>query len=826
MGPEATRPTETNPPPAIIGSWCPPPIALPTEVVGGKAAGLFRLPQCWTPPFLALTSVFVDEARRVGVSKALASLSGENRDLLDKLIEQMSAAGDGIISSPGLFVRSNAVEESGNTARGMYSSVVVRPILSAAVPAIEDLLRSSSMMRVILQIPIDGINGFMSNERRVTDRRDRGLIEGLESSNTSRSRLISSKSYLEQPLLAKNIRDAEQRLREVLGWLHISIQGHASVEWVWDGSRVWLVQLDEVPLQVSDPEANAYLGRDPARRENRTIRQVQGATYFVDANTGHWRKLSKATTFARAGLPTANLFIIEQQDWTLNTCKALAVNLLSSVAGPWVIRTDVSESAPISSDLLPTSSPTDDAEEIAIFMTKAAEIFRSHQLTSDQWTFIAAPLVFARASAMVYAQPGRHDIQVDALWGFPDGLMYLPHDKFLYGADGSIAMELRHKSACLLYSKGRWQTMRLGPPWDRARTLNDVEIRTIANWAQTLADDIGEPVRLMVLARIGSRRGEEACLPFHFTTGKIAPPMFGFDTSMRGVVTIRSTDDLDVAASASNIRGLAIEPNIELIRDSELLTRVASLAVDKGVPVLFQGSLLAHAYHVMSTVGAAVVPVQPTAISGSEIPYQKLVRDSIPAIIERSGGVARVRTLTVKEAVPLLKRKLVEEALEALEAASESTLTEELADLFEVIEALEQHIPGGHEAIIRAMIAKRSSRGGFDNLVFLEATAERPVDAPPGWRDRSEQPLTPFGVGITPSEDGGIKGLKVELPMIPPAPRRVLRDKSSSGSNEIVSKISYNAITISIEVTVTGKEDSSQQSLFDIDPYLNPQVET
>lgn len=73
--------------------------------------------------------------------------------------------------------------------------------------------------------------------------------------------------------------------------------------------------------------------------------------------------------------------------------------------------------------------------------------------------------------------------------------------------------------------------------------------------------------------------------------------------------------------------------------------------------------------------------------------YQKLVRDNIPAIIEKSGETCVTRKLSDKEYEDALAEKLQEEVKELLEAytAKERSVldcAEEMADVMEVLYAI------------------------------------------------------------------------------------------------------------------------------------------
>ncbi len=97
------------------------------------------------------------------------------------------------------------------------------------------------------------------------------------------------------------------------------------------------------------------------------------------------------------------------------------------------------------------------------------------------------------------------------------------------------------------------------------------------------------------------------------------------------------------------------------------------------------------------------------------IEFNKLVRDNIPNIIEKSGETPLYITLDDKEFALELRKKLSEEVQEFLE----NNAAEELADILEVVYALadlQGHRPEQLEALRQQ---KRQMRGGFENRYFL-----------------------------------------------------------------------------------------------------------
>ena len=102
------------------------------------------------------------------------------------------------------------------------------------------------------------------------------------------------------------------------------------------------------------------------------------------------------------------------------------------------------------------------------------------------------------------------------------------------------------------------------------------------------------------------------------------------------------------------------------------------------------------------------------------VPYRKLVRDRIPAIIEADGRRPVTRVLDQASYRRALLDKLAEEAGEAARANA-ADLPEELADLLEVLRALTAAAGMSWEELVALADDKRNRRGGFAGKIFLES---------------------------------------------------------------------------------------------------------
>ena len=96
--------------------------------------------------------------------------------------------------------------------------------------------------------------------------------------------------------------------------------------------------------------------------------------------------------------------------------------------------------------------------------------------------------------------------------------------------------------------------------------------------------------------------------------------------------------------------------------------------------------------------------------------YNKLVRDKIPEIIEKSGRRLEYEILTNETYIAELDKKLDEEVSEYRESRS----LEELADIMEVIYALCESSGSSVKELEKVRKKKAGERGGFKNKIYLK----------------------------------------------------------------------------------------------------------
>ena len=102
-----------------------------------------------------------------------------------------------------------------------------------------------------------------------------------------------------------------------------------------------------------------------------------------------------------------------------------------------------------------------------------------------------------------------------------------------------------------------------------------------------------------------------------------------------------------------------------------------------------------------------------------EVMPMKLVRDRIPEIIKNDHKTCTTRILNDDEYIACLKSKLLEECHEVIEAEGED-IKKEIADVLEVLEALEKTLHIDQQEIMSIKEKKAHNNGAFDKKIYLE----------------------------------------------------------------------------------------------------------
>ncbi len=260
------------------------------------------------------------------------------------------------------------------------------------------------------------------------------------------------------------------------------------------------------------------------------------------------------------------------------------------------------------------------------------------------------------------------------------------------------------------------------------------------------------------------------------------------------------------------------------MRSQDFRDEVIDLAQNFNISVELEGSILAHAFYLFKSAGLSVISTDLFEPKPQELQFNKLVRDRIPERIESHGEKVTVERLSGIELEVFLKAKVIEEALEVYHSSSNDELTEELADLMEVADALAKHLHVSKPEISSSRSRKLLERGGFEQGIVLRKTQETsPLDSASSERDLlGEKMSASHDLGRQDAVEGSLLALgvpkqhgdKVVIPPVPP-PTEMLRS-----SNPIVLEtdlfrlcITYGNYDIELEITPlseSGTADTNQ----------------
>jgi predicted house-cleaning noncanonical NTP pyrophosphatase (MazG superfamily) len=131
----------------------------------------------------------------------------------------------------------------------------------------------------------------------------------------------------------------------------------------------------------------------------------------------------------------------------------------------------------------------------------------------------------------------------------------------------------------------------------------------------------------------------------------------------------------------------------------------------------------------------------------------KLIRDKIPALMAQEKVLYHLQYLQGQEYIDHLKLKLLEEAKEVQEAKDQTNLTEEMADVLEVIHALAKANHISLEDIESKRLEKTTVRGGFDQGSYCAY-----MDIPADHSELKKYQAMPHKYPeLVPSKDGNHK---------------------------------------------------------------------
>ncbi|MDN4639930.1 nucleoside triphosphate pyrophosphohydrolase [Agreia sp. PsM10] len=700
---------------------------------GGKGAGLLRLSPNWYPETL-IVGPHAHRMYRAGDITATFASDSEDRERLEHVLSRMTSH----TSSKRIFVRSSAARE-GVSERGKYESVTAEASAASMQESIVAMWKSVGLendLGVVVQPFINvKVRGHLSNEHRVSRDTTSWVSEMFvgNQGTTQTWRVTGAVPAGDGALMCPNVRSIEKVLRGAAKLLSgLPFRHH--LEWVWDGERIWVVQADRVPPTTGNAPGDAWSARRGESIDQTSLNVWAELSGDVLADSTGWDKAGALRKFSDSGLPVARVWILEgaQIINSLNgdeVVPGLVEDLALLASGHIVVRTDVRGAG--AQLMLPKTGTESDPVAIEAFLRQTCSSLIAAGVGPENIAFLAHRYLRARACAWSLAYPDQAFVEIDSMWGTPDGLAWLPHDSAWANVDtGEVWRSIEGKTNFLdIDEHGTWTYRESPTEWIWRASMSEDQIRNVAAGASRLAKQAGAPVLTMWF--IGILEGADAeYLPwFQQIRDADEADVRGSISPAKDRRTVTTTEELDSVGrdAGPSFKVLRIVPGPDLVRDKDFVTKVIEVATSRDLTVELVGSPLAHPYYLIRRAGVAV-----SCVSQFEQPltiHNKLVRDNIVDQIESNGEVVVSYRAAGTERTRLLRLKLVEESLELLRAATTEQATDEIADVEEVLDSLRVALRVRRSDVRERRAEKRTVRGGFDEGLVLVSAGRQTSDS-------------------------------------------------------------------------------------------------
>lgn len=740
------------------------PESITVEFVGEKAFGLSCLPKLWTQPFVVVSDKLLSLYR---------NCTSENSNQLikhwsEQIIEAVQSVG--INNQDNIIVRSSGCSE-GLKERGKYYSSegklenLINPLTDCLERLSHDTNLITQKVPLIIQKLISPISskGHLSNERRCYEDKRDWLCE-FEELKTDRIKIfpinirnwrqkILVDEFTDKVLMCNLSAHVSEVLKIAASWAYEK-KLRLHYEWVWDGNTIYLVQADQ---------EHAVNGVNPTKiyQSKSTKQHVFIPKCLKQINEQHakrYNKIRNVFTYIKLGLPNAKLYALDNQsvinDLALGkVASELEEDIKELVKGSLVIRMDIATEELNRRQLLPRTQEVRDLDH-ALKWLKEESANIQHTKMQDDLVFIFHNFVQANSSAFAYSAPGERKVQIEALWGLPEGLYYNAHDKYIVDTKTPRVEELNYN--CInrfeIWKKrnfkryfvapnenGQWTSKVLMPPYDWQGTIKKEEwIREIAFESRRIAEEEGKALSIMWFIDVSNECCPKKVLPWyheHYDPRKTSRSLTHrsktpFDKSL----VIRTNDDIEklrqeATIKPSSVRRIRIQPQDDkLLRNKNTLREIGELSKKIDAVILLEGGVLSHAYYQLMETDAIVEVLHPFENIENKREFNKLVRDKVVLNIEHGGEVVDWTKLSGEHLLRALKEKLIEESFEVLDAIDQDSIVDEMADVSEVIDEILSRLGISREKLQQRQNQKREKAGGFkDGTVLLETQNPLPT---------------------------------------------------------------------------------------------------
>lgn len=729
------------------------------STVGEKAYGLACLPQPWTLPYIVISNNLINDYRNSSNDEEFIKILNQTwLQHINKAIKEI------IDTTTPLIIRSSSCEEGLNERGKLHSQpTTITTLADDLLPFLKLLdhdkdLNDLSIPLIIQEfISDEKEKGHLSNERRLyKDTRD--WVVEVENSALEDSAFtinirnwrekIDAEKYIDSPLMCNSRLQIKNTLTATASWAYSLQHCRIHFEWVYDGNKIYIVQADEAKSNNGINPLNVYdhLQAVPTSKIAPSI--------LEEITTEHARifpKIHNVFIYQTLKLPIGNLYILNNpehiQKLKLNTPPAtLEQDLENLFPSEFMIRMDVDSKDLKTRQMLPRVLIKDAKEAVAWLLEQSTKHIQSEE---HNYAYIFHGFIPAISSAFAYAAPGERKVQIESLWGLPEGLYYNSHDKYVVDSGVVdirkmdlkkfvIHSQIKYKGFCVVPNKNdEWQTEKIKEPYDWHGSIKkNAWINQIAHDSRLIADKENKPLSIMWFVDVKQPGSSTEILPWHHEEYDIQllskTHKKRKKTPFDPVFLIQCSSDIEklrneVNKEKSTVQFVSIQPSeSDILRNKETLYEIGKITQQLNATILLEGGILSHAFYQLMQTGAPVEVLLPFNDTNETLVFNKLVRDKVPENIEKGGESAQMVKLSKESKLKALKEKLIEESFEVMDANKDEVLSE-LADVKEVLDQILLDLNISQKELAEKQKDKRNKAGGFSKgYVLIETQNLRP----------------------------------------------------------------------------------------------------
>ena len=481
------------------------------EMIGQKAMGLCCMPDAWTPPFFVVSKDMFNDI--------IASF--DKKQTLKPYISNIISLIDKLNLGTEYIIRSSGVKE-GMTERGELESIEVNinnieEKILELISSLEDNkeIKEEGLPFVIQKYINWELRGHISNERRFQkESRDFVYEYEMKDYRGEQSGSIHLRNWREKPDLGLYIHnklngegDLKSRLKIVCAFYYEKKE-RVHLEFVYKNHTLYIVQCDKEGDKENAVNPNEY-----DVKVNGEINFTPKALRKMCDEDRKYKKINNVFIYKDLGEKMPPFYILDDYNIISELKKGIIADSLHDdlewlTKQSLVIRTNIVEKIHENTQMSKRSDELRSCKKAEDFLIDAVKNLESDGYTD--FAFILHTYVPAKIAAFVNAKPMERNVEIQTLWGLPEGLYYNSHDRITVNTI-SIDLEKMNKNKFKVkkfpaYKEkfvspdqdGNWVIKEIKPPYDWRDTITDDEIiKDIAYRARKIAEKVEKELSIM-----------------------------------------------------------------------------------------------------------------------------------------------------------------------------------------------------------------------------------------------------------------------------------------------------------------------------------------